>query len=122
MPQRFPPPVRAGPCPGLARLLVPVHLAGFNGFVLALLAGLTLGGTGSAQAQGRGTLQVAAQVVSAAPSQLALDAGLSSVGLRAAPATQSLASIRVTRLARAPGPERGVRRPRAILTIAFLSN
>jgi hypothetical protein len=75
-----------------------------------------------AQAQDRGTLQVAAQVVSTAPSQLALAVGLATVSLRAAPAGQILASIQV---ATGPGgdrQEKAARRPRTLLTISFLRN
>lgn len=75
-----------------------------------------------AQAQDRGTLQVAAQVVSTAPSQLALGAGLATVSLRAAPPGQILASIEV---ATQPGSDRQgktARRPRTLLTISFLRN
>jgi hypothetical protein len=77
---------------------------------------------GVAQAQDRGTLQVAAQVVSTAPSQLALAAGLATVNLRADLAGQTLASIQV---ATQPGNDptgRGARRPRTLLTISFLRN
>jgi hypothetical protein len=86
-----------------------------------LLASLPLFG-GVARAQDRGTLQVAAQVVSTAPSQLALAAGLAVVSLRAAPAGQTLASIQV---ATQPGSDRNgrtARRPRTLLTISFLRN
>jgi hypothetical protein len=73
------------------------------------------------QAQDRGSLQVAAQVVSTAPSQLALAAGLAAVNLRQASPTQSLASVEVA--SRPPDAlDLRARRPRTILTISFLRN
>lgn len=74
------------------------------------------------EAQSRGSLQVAARVVTTAPSQLALATGLAAVGLRSAPVTQSLASVRVAPEVREVPRERRIRRPRTVLTISFLRN
>lgn len=84
-----------------------------------LIALLTVVLASPVQAQGRGDLQVAARVLEAGPSRAALAVAL---GTSAGARGQALAEI-----SRQPAPATGdaaqlARRPRAVVTIAFLRN
>ena len=87
-------------------------------FFLLVFAGLTA----PLRAQSRGDLQVAARVLEAQPSRLALTQGLAAARRASAFTFQSLASIQVesgvTKTTRLPVG----RRPRAVVTISFLRN
>ena len=91
--------------------------------LVAGLASVALGGVSAPLcAQSRGTLQVAAQVLPAQPSQLALTEGLTAARLGSPLATGAiLASIQVDRPALATDGA-AARRPRAVVTISFLRN
>jgi hypothetical protein len=75
------------------------------------------------QAQDRGTLQVAAQVVSVAPSEQALAQGIALALHQLPTSTQSLATVQL-----APGEQPAASTPlealapRAVLTISFVTN
>jgi hypothetical protein len=73
------------------------------------------------RAQSRGTLQVAAQVLPAAPSREALALGMGSVLGSRLEGNQPLAAILVARSA-GPTGDSATDRPKAILTISFVRN
>ena len=89
-----------------------------------MLLGLGLGAfSAPASAQSRGTLQVAAQVLEAQASQLALAQGLTAVRLgTGSPEGTSLASVKFERMAVEADRTRSARLPRATVTISFLRN
>lgn len=73
-------------------------------------------------AQSRATLQVAAQVVFTGPSQEALAQVLPSLTQTGPETRPTLATIRVDRVLAPATPDSVARRPRTVVTIAFLSN
>jgi len=123
MPQRLAPvsgaPSKLG---SLSEPLPAVHIfrrgAGIG--LLLLLAPIL---TSRLRAQERGSLQVAAQVISTAPSQLALAAGLAGAKLGTAPVAQSLASVQVTTSPwPEPAPSAEPKQAQTLVTISFLRN
>jgi len=89
------------------------------GFVLGVA--LLWLSAGSVQAQSRGSLQVATQVLPAQPSQLALAQGLSALGPGSA-SQSSLATIELRRVGGFARNPTDAKRPRTVLTISFLRN
>ena len=111
-------PLQAGPPSGPLPARQAIGRAVGIGLLLLLSPVLASG----LRAQDRSTLQVAAQVVSTAPSQFALAAGLAAVNLGAEPVTQSLASVEVASPPPKPGVTPDAMEPRTVVTISFLRN
>ena len=112
--QSLPSRLRDAPLPGPRAPTSPCWLGG-----VVLVTALTLlGPIPAAQAQKQGALQVSARVVSVQPSLLALKQALDSASR---PEETSLAQITRT-VVPSDDPIRKGRRPRAIVTIAFVRN
>jgi len=122
MPQRLPPvspasvSIRPGPGPFAARRL------GELGPALAILLLLFVALTAPLRAQSRGDLQVAARVLEAQPSRLALAQGLTAARQAPADTPQSLASIQIEPVVTKTKRLALGRWPRSVVTISFLRN
>ena len=114
MRQSLPSPRRDAPLPELRAATSPAWLGG-----AALLAALTLLGPAPyAQAQGQGALQASATVVSVEPSQVALKQALDP---SVQPGEASLVQI-THYVVLAEDSTQEVRKPREVVTIAFVRN
>jgi len=112
--QSLPSRLRDAPLPESRAATSPCWLGG-----VLLVAALTLlGPIPAAQAQKQGALQVSARVVSVEPVQLALREALDPAGR---PAAASLVQITRT-VVLAEDAIRKVRKPHAVVTIAFVRN
>jgi hypothetical protein len=113
MRQSLPSRLRDAPLPESRSATSPCWLGG-----VVLVAALALmGPIPTAQAQKQGALQVSARVVSVEPVQLALREALDTVGPRAASLVQITRTVVL-----AEDSIRKVRKPHAVVTIAFVRN